>query len=202
MFSKLSFIFLTAFLVACTEAKELNEAVQGLTCEQEKVVDRLDLELIPEKGRFYYQGEPFCGKSISLFPHGDTAEVVHYSLGKKDGATKKWFPNGQLSYAAYYVDGKLEGSSRSWWKNGKLRSEASYKAGVAHGELRQWYKTGELFKLRNLVNGQEEGLQRAWRQNGKLYTNYEAKNGRIFGLKRSNLCFQLDDEEIQENKSI
>ena len=36
-------------------------------------------------------------------------------------------------------------------------------------------------------------------QNGKIYNNYEAKNGRIFGLKRASLCFQLEDEIVQNN---
>ncbi len=61
----------------------------------------------------------------------------------------------------------------------------------------QWYKGGAKFKELNLVNGREEGLQKAWRENGKIYNNYEAKNGRIFGLKRSNLCYKLEDEEVQ-----
>jgi antitoxin component YwqK of YwqJK toxin-antitoxin module len=50
-----------------------------------------------------------------------------------------------------------------------------------------------------IVNGQEEGMQKAWRENGKIYNNYEAKNGRIFGLKRASLCFQLEDEIVQNN---
>ena len=51
-----------------------------------------------------------------------------------------------------------------------------------------------------IVNGREEGMQQAWRRNGKIYNNYEAKNGRIFGLKRANLCFQLEEEIVQDEK--
>lgn len=47
------------------------------------------------------------------------------------------------------------------------------------------------------MNGREEGMQKAWRENGKIYNNYEAKNGRIFGLKRANLCYELENEEVQ-----
>lgn len=78
-----------------------------------------------------------------------------------------------------------------------MRSESSFTEGIAHGTQRQWYKSGALFKEINLVEGKEEGMQKAWRENGKIYNNYQARNGRIYGLKRANLCYELDDEEVQ-----
>jgi antitoxin component YwqK of YwqJK toxin-antitoxin module len=51
----------------------------------------------------------------------------------------------------------------------------------------------------NYVDGQEVGLQQAWRRNGKLFSNYEYINGRVFGLKRSNMCVELENEEVVES---
>ena len=68
-----------------------------------------------------------------------------------------------------------------------------------HGVERKWFSDGSLSKERNLVKGRENGLQRAWLQNGKIYVNYEAKNGRTFGMKRAKLCYQLKDENVEEN---
>jgi hypothetical protein len=30
-----------------------------------------------------------------------------------------------------------------------------------------------------------------------VYANYEAVNGRTFGLKRANLCFSIEDQNVQ-----
>ena len=70
--------------------------------------------------------------------------------------------------------------------------------GVGDGVQMQYYISGAKFKMITIKNGQQNGMQKAWRQNGKIYSNYEAKNGRIFGLKRSNLCYELENEKVKE----
>ncbi len=155
------------------------------------------LLLAADEGLFYYHDEPFLGISERHYENGELAEEIAYVNGVKNGVYKKWFDDGLLSFEANYVNGKQHGVTTSWWRNGKLRSESNYVNGIATGTQRQWYITGEPFKELNLVDGKEEGLQRTWRRNGKLYNNYEAKNGRIFGLKRANLCYALEDEEVQ-----
>jgi antitoxin component YwqK of YwqJK toxin-antitoxin module len=62
---------------------------------------------------------------------------------------------------------------------------------------KKWRENGQLSRQTTSYHGKEKGLQQAWLENGKIYANYEVKNGRIFRLKRSNLCCQLSNENIQ-----
>ena len=98
-----------------------------------------------------------------------------------------------------YHEGKINGEKKSWSPDSihVLISHLNYVNGKPHGEQKKYYPTGELFKILNLNMGKEEGMQQAFRKNGALYANYEAREGRIFGLKKSQLCYQLDDEEVQ-----
>lgn len=188
------FLLFTLLFLGCRD-----QSAKTVGTQQEGLIEVLSdsLKLIPEKGLVYYQGQPFSGISIDYYNHGIRANQIEYLNGKKHGYYRKWFPSGVLSFESAYKNGKKHGQTRSWWKNKNLRSESNFVDGIASGPQWQWYKSGAKFKRINLVNGKEEGIQQSWRENGKLYNNYEAKNGRIFGLKRSSLCFELKDENIQ-----
>lgn len=155
------------------------------------------LKLDQELGLVFYKGKPFTGESLNHYNNGQLAQSIIYLKGKRNGLRTKWFSTGSKSYEASYKDGKLEGTSKSWWKSGVLRSHSNYKLGVLEGEQKKWFKSGSIFKIQNYAAGKENGMQQAFRENGKIYANYEAKNGRIFGLKRSNLCYDLEDEKIK-----
>lgn len=159
-------------------------------------IDKSELTLRPDEGLFYYRDIPFSGKAITYGISGIT-ESEGFKNGKRHGLLRKWYADGTQSYQAQYRNGRLHGAGNSWWPNGQMRSASNYVNGIAHGKQIQWYKSGAIFKEINLVQGKEQGLQKAWRENGKIYNNYEAKNGRIFGLKRSKLCFELKEEEVQ-----
>lgn len=161
------------------------------------LVDFSEVNLIPNQGLVFYKDEPFTGITSEYYPNKQLAETTHWVKGKRDGYRHKWFPSGTLSFEAFYKNGRLDQATRFWWKNGVIKSEARYKDGTLHGIQKQWYASGAIFKESRLVAGKEQGLQKAWRENGKIYNNYEAKNGRIFGLRRSNLCFELEEEKIQ-----
>ncbi|WP_245585073.1 toxin-antitoxin system YwqK family antitoxin [Psychroserpens burtonensis] len=171
------------------------EAAEGTT--DYITINKSELELKPNLGLMYYNNQPFTGVSEVFYSEIVKAETIEHKNGKRHGLYKKWFPDGTLSFEANYNNGLQEGTAKSWWKDGKLRSEANYNNGIVNGIQLQWYKSGNLFKQMTIVNGKEEGLQKAWRDNGKIYNNYEAKNERIFGLKRASLCFQLEDEIVQ-----
>lgn len=180
-------------LVACQGEK--GQLFTQIDRPQLVLADSLDL--MPNVGQVYHQGQAFTGTSVAFFPNGKEAVTIEYVNGKKHGMYKKWFEHGRESYVCPYQDGRRHGTAYSWWSNGNIRSESSYKHGVPHGMQKQWYVSGVLFKKMNLKDGKEDGLQQSWRENGKLYNNYEAKNGRTFGLKRAKLCYGLKDETIQ-----
>ncbi|MFY0591092.1 toxin-antitoxin system YwqK family antitoxin [Roseivirga sp.] len=181
-------IFLTAI---CAFGFQYNSESEG-----NLVIHKADLILKAEAGIFTFNDKPFSGTAITLSADSVLLERADFYNGKRHGKLTKNFIDGSKSYQANYQNGRLHGISTTWWKNGLKHSEATFDNGVLDGPQKKWYKSGLLFKETNLVAGKESGLQRAWRENGKLYVNYEAKSGRIYGLKRSNLCYQLDNESI------
>ena len=118
--------------------------------------------------------------------------------GEKDGILEAFYLNGQLKYLEHYRNNKLHGEVKRWTlENGyQLQAQLKYQDGKLHGEQKKWFPTGELHKLMHMKEGKEDGLQQAFRKNGVLYANYEARNGRTFGMKRSNLCYELDNEQV------
>ena len=192
---------LICLLLASSCKEEVNKAmvyaeISEVTNNQ-IAINKSELELKPNLGLMYYQGQPFTGISILYYSETIKAESITYVNGKRHGLYKKWFADGRLSFEAHYFNGLQEGTTKTWWKDGNMRSEANYTNGIVNGIQKQWYRSGIRFKEMTIVNGKEEGLQKAWRENGKIYNNYEAKNGRIFGLKRASLCYQLEDEIVQ-----
>lgn len=186
-------------LTACETSGHLHSvgSKQEDTVRLHKLVIADSITLLPNTGLVYYRNEPYTGAAVTYSDNGLPVMQINYLLGKRHGIYQKWFSDGTISFESHYQNGKIHGTSKSWWQNGCLRSLANHEHGIAQGEQLQWYQSGAKFKRRTLVNGKEEGLQQSWRENGKLYNNYEAKAGRIFGLKRANLCYELDQENIQ-----
>lgn len=148
---------------------------------------------------FYLSDSSFVtGNIIDLFPDGNIARVNPVRNGKRNGEQRTYFPNGKLKGLETYSQNRLNGLKKRWsQKNGyQLVALLHYRNGKLDGEQRKWYDTGELYQILNIKMGKEEGLQRAFRKNGALYANYEVVKGRTFGLKRSNLCYELDNEQV------
>ena len=164
------------------------------------VVLKTDLKLDPQKGKWYYRDQPFSGFAIKKYENGGLEQKVGYYEGKKQGVAVSWYPDGRLAAQKYYRRNQLTGTATTWWQNGNRSSESNYLNRKRHGSQKKWHANGQLARWANYVHGQEQGLQKAWLKNGVLYVNYEAKNGRIFGLKRTNLCYELNDEVIQFKK--
>ncbi|MEO0572070.1 MAG: hypothetical protein AAF039_10235 [Bacteroidota bacterium] len=156
------------------------------------------LQLNPQEGKWYYDGEAFNGYAVIHYKNGTLAEKTGFFNGQRQGPALKWFENGTISSEKNYMENRLEGLAKTWWPNGQQSTESNYLNRKRHGEQLKWYPSGQLARRTQFVDGKEEGLQQAWLRTGKLYVNYEAKNGRFFGLKRSNLCYQLKDEVVQK----
>jgi antitoxin component YwqK of YwqJK toxin-antitoxin module len=188
-------------LVSCKREaqKSIAHNEAEISSTDDLTINKNVLVLKPNLGLMYYNNQPFTGTSELFYSQLVKAETIAYKNGKRHGKYRKWFPDGTLSFEATYNNGLQQGTAKSWWNNGNLRSESNYDNGIVNGIQKQWYKSGNIFKEMTIVNGKEQGMQKAWRENGKIYNNYEAKNGRIFGLKRASLCFQLEDEIVQNN---
>lgn len=138
------------------------------------------------------------GLVIDHFENGVISKVINVSSGRQQGPQITYYPNGKIKFYEMFSDGKLDGLVERWsMQHGyKLISQLHYREGKLHGKQKKWYSSGELHKVLNMEMGVESGMQKAFRKNGVLYANYEAKNGRTFGLQRSNLCYELQNEEI------
>lgn len=137
------------------------------------------------------------GRVVSYFPDSTISETVKVQAGKKEGARKCFYPDGALSLLENYEDNKLHGKVQRWGAEGDhtLRAELNYHHGKLNGLQRKWFDSGEIHKVMQMKHGKEDGMQKAYRKNGVLYANYEAKNGRSFGLRKSQLCYELNEEQ-------
>ena len=174
------------------------ETVVSFDSEPEIEVIKSDLELRPTEGEWFYNGKPFQGFAVQFHENGNLKEKVAYAQGKKQGQAFRWYADGTLASEKNYVANRLNGKSTMWWPNGSKSSESFYLNRQRHGVQTKWYPDSTKARVMRFKNGREEGLQQAWLPTGKMYVNYEAKNGRFFGLKRSNLCYQLKDEVVQQ----
>lgn len=163
----------------------------------ETETNRDALELHPLEGNWYLQEVPFSGYAVRYDNEGNQRERIGYYEGKKNGPAYYWYADGSLMKRAFYRDNKLHGQLTGYYPDGSLRSEGEYVNGAPEGVHIKWYENGQMARKRTLAEGQEAGLQQAWNANGTLYANYQAREGRIFGLKRSNACYNLQDEKVQ-----
>jgi antitoxin component YwqK of YwqJK toxin-antitoxin module len=192
------FLFPLIFGSCCNAITENKVAEKKII--KNTFVDNKQLVLIPEKGRWFFKGKSFNGFATMHHPNRKIAKKIGYFNGRKEGEALQYFKDGKLQKKSYYNQNKLDKKQLIFWGNGNLASEFNYENGTKKGVQNYWFENGQLAKRKNLKEGKENGLQQAWLQNGKIYVNYEAKNGRIFGLQRANLCYQLKDEKIEENR--
>lgn len=199
--TKLILSISSIFIIGCNSSTNNKDVtvIKEVIINTTVVVHKDSLVLNGNEGNWYFKKELFNGFAVRFHSNDSLKEKTGFFNGKKQGVYKVWFKNGVLKVTSHYNQNVLVGSYKAWWQNGNLASEANYEKGKMHGVERKWFSDGSLSKERNLVKGRENGLQRAWLQNGKIYVNYEAKNGRTFGMKRAKLCYQLKDENVEEN---
>ncbi|MFT5213906.1 MAG: antitoxin component YwqK of YwqJK toxin-antitoxin module, partial [Patiriisocius sp.] len=129
---------------------------------QNTIVEKSQLTLIPEKGRWFYKDRPFNGFAVVYHPNKKTAEKVGYFNGRKEGEAFKYFENGNIQKKSFYKENKLDRKKVVFWGNGNLASESNYNNGAKSGLQLTWFENGQLAKRKNLKEGKENGLQQAW----------------------------------------
>jgi len=152
--------------------------------------------------RYINDSASVTGIINSYFSKDRIHKSISVIAGRKEGRQLTYFEDGKLKFSENFVDNKRHGVSKKWTiaEGYQLVAELSYLNGKLDGIQKQWFASGELHKLLQMKNGREEGLQRAYRKNGVLYANYEAVNGRSFGMRRTELCYELEKEELVYNE--
>ncbi|WP_456462826.1 toxin-antitoxin system YwqK family antitoxin [Reichenbachiella sp.] len=196
-------LFFLVLLVGCEQRLELNQRVVieervsqtplATFSIHEVFFNRKNSRWQSRKDSLYVSGY-----ILEYFDNGQLAQKFEVAEGKKEGVLTFYYPNGLVKFEEHYKNNKLHGEVKRWSQEFgyQLLAQLTYKEGKLHGEQKKWFATGELHKVMQMKQGKEDGLQQAFRKNGALYANYEAKNGRVFGLKRSNLCYELDDQQV------
>ena len=203
MNKNLFILLLSVLIIQCTKPTE--QIISNDSTQIEKIelpaqtVDISALHYDNKVSLWTLDGQLFSGYAETMYPNGAIKQRFGVFQGRKQNETLDWYPDGHLKLSSNYHKGKLHGEKKAWSTDAPhtLISHLNYKMGKAHGEQKKWYATGELYQIMNFKMGKEEGLQRAYRKNGALYANYEAKEGRIFGMKKTALCYEVDNEEVQ-----
>lgn len=191
---------LLCFLQSCQQntQKPTDQSTTSLPIPDQRI-NKSDLVFQRQGGIWTLTGQSYSGYVQDYYANGKLKELFAVVDGLKQGKATTWFPDGHQKVVEHYHRGKIHGEKKIWSpnENHQLVAHFNYYLGKTHGVQKKWYPTGEVFKIMNINMGREEGLQQAFRKNGDLFANYEAKNGRIFGLKRSNLCYEVDNEIVQ-----
>lgn len=207
-------LILTFLLVlSCSESTINNEAIDhtaDIPAETidtslqipDLVVDKTSLQYDNKTSLWTHNEELYSGYAVSFYQDDILKEKIGFLNGRKQNQATLWHPDGHPRQIAHYHKGKLHGEKKTWSADTShvLLAQLNYFLGKAHGAQTKWYATGEVYKKLHLNMGKEEGMQQAFRKNGVLYANYEAKDGRSYGLKKASLCFDIDDEEIQDEQ--
>lgn len=198
--------FILGVLMACNTHRNPIDK-ESITKEAEQVPDlewKMEETFFDKEvslWRFKVDSSEVSGLIVSSYPNGRIYKSIPVLNGERYGTRLTYFPDGKLKFMENFKNNKLNGPLKRWGiKEGyQLMAELHYENGRLHGEQKKWYASGELHKVMHIAHGKENGMQQAYRKNGALYANYEAKNGRVFGLKRTQLCFELNDEQPAYN---
>jgi antitoxin component YwqK of YwqJK toxin-antitoxin module len=86
---------LTFIFSSCNKTTIRNNPTE-IKSIQNSIVDKSQLELIPEKGRWFYENKPFNGFAVVYHLNNKIAEKVGYFNGRKEGVAFKYFENGNI----------------------------------------------------------------------------------------------------------
>lgn len=197
-------ILIALFLVACDRRENQTVASRDHIQVPDETWSSSEVFYDKKKSlwKFKTDSNTVSGIITTYFLQGEIAVTIPVFNGKKEGTQLTYYQDGKLKFLETYSNNKLSGEVRRWGtrEGYQLLAELNYKNGRLHGEQKKWFASGELHKHMNMKEGKEDGMQKAYRKNGVLYANYEALEGRTFGLRRSNICFELNDEKVVYNQ--
>lgn len=144
---------------------------------------------------------------IFYTPTGDTSEIIHYVLGRKNGfyLTYKYdrqlniSGNGYLFSKELYVNDKKEGPSYYYYPTGELREIVYFEKGKREGNGYEFNKDSVIITINTFHNdvliererinrtnkkGEKEGLWRTYFDNGKVKTEETYVDNQLEGLSK------------------
>ncbi len=124
-----------------------------------------------KNGMLLYNKKVFSGWQYSLYANGDTAKIISFYNGKKQGLEK------------------------AWWENNRVKFIYHFSNDVYEGNVKEWYESGQLYRDFYYHNGHEFGQQKAYKSDGRIKVNYIIKEGRKYGLTGVKNCVTVGDAD-------
>lgn len=128
----------------------------------------------------YYKNGKIEGIAIGFFESQDTAMIIVYRKGVRDGIEKTWYQSGKLMSEYTFKDGnRIKGNHffENGQPTGKLKFENGY---VAFGEY--YHPNGKLRSIGALVNKVKIGEWKYYYDNGKLKESGTYEHGKETGV--------------------
>jgi antitoxin component YwqK of YwqJK toxin-antitoxin module len=94
------------------------------------------------------------GKSVKLYPNGDTSEIVTYRNGIKHGVLKQFFPEGNLQLLARYQNDELDGHVTIFTPQGYKEIEGLYRDGLREGKWVYYKNATDTARVLKYKNGE------------------------------------------------
>ena len=126
-----------------------------------------------------YRNDLKDGPSITFYPSGDTAEVIHFKAGKKEGRWTQYYPGGRLKLTARYADDRLEGTFIMYQPDGKDLLQGTYHHNVRAGKWYLYDKKGNLIRTISYTDGIPDNLEQLTREESALLDSLERNKGKL-----------------------
>jgi len=155
---------------------------------------------------YYFNGKPFTGTTVDLFPDGKKMQEINWVNGELEGTKTEYFedgvsirsivnfkagkangdfiyyhPTGFVKTRGKYVMDVLDSTINAFFDNGNPKYVHHYQNGVLVGELITYYKNGNVEQKVSLKNEKPHGLMLSYYEAGNLrreaYYNEGIRNG-------------------------
>ncbi len=126
-----------------------------------------------------YKNDLKDGPSITFYPAGDTAEIIHFRAGKKEGRWTQYYPGGQLKLTAHYSGDRLEGKYTMYQPDGSYLLQGTYRHDVRTGKWYLYDKKGNLTQTISYTDGIPDNLEELTREQSALLDSLEKNKGKL-----------------------
>ncbi|UOQ72682.1 toxin-antitoxin system YwqK family antitoxin [Hymenobacter cellulosilyticus] len=105
--------------------------------------DELDFDYSPDGVLCLWEGQPFTGVGVELYPDGTLQAESLFRNGIDTRIGSLWYVTGQLRRRATANEANHTMQVTEWYENGKLKSQTTYEHGIKTAE-QSWNEQGDL----------------------------------------------------------
>ena len=126
-------------------------------------------QIINHSGLIYYNGSPYSGVVIDMYPNKHHKLESNYLNGKLNGKYTEWFDNGKVKISENYIAGKQDGKYIKYYENGNKNCECNFKlGGIWDSDTIAWYEDGKKKFEGKYHEGYKDGDFINYNESGKI----------------------------------